>query len=235
MLKRPWKTAPISAAVILLLALPAALGAIRSQSRPTEEKEDVQAMAIQPQTEQLHIITGEPQSLEPAPDIPSKPSVLPETPPPGTAAMETTPAEPPAPGFEPYGFIPLSADLQASIYAACAEHEIAYDLILAIIKTESEFDAAAIGDSGHAYGLMQIQPRWWDKLARELGLTGYRTDPAQNAGLGIAILSLLLAESGGDLDKALIAYNGGADYPAKVYANYAWISEQGGNYGNSEK
>ncbi len=226
MLKHPRKTDPISAAVILLLALPAALGALRPQSRPAEEKKDVQAMAVQTHTEQLHIITGAPQSLEPVLDNPSEPPVLPETPPPGTAATETTPAEPPAPGFEPYGFIPLPDDLQASIYAAGAEYEIAYDLILAVIKTESEFDAAAIGDSGHAYGLMQIQPRWWDKLARELGLTGYRTDPAQNAGLGIAILSFLLTESGGDLDKALIAYNGGADYPAKVYANYAWILKQ---------
>ncbi len=226
MLKHPWKTAPISAAVILLLALPAALGAIRSQRRPAEEKETVQAIAVQTHTEQLHIITGAPQSLEPAPDNPSEPPALPEMTPPGTAAPGTASAEPPAPGFEPYGCIPLPDDLQASIYAAGAEHEIAYDLILAVIKTESEFDAAAIGDSGHAYGLMQIQPRWWDKLARELGLTGYRTDPAQNAGLGIAILSLLLAESGGDLDKALVAYNGGADYPERVYANYAWILEQ---------
>lgn len=131
-----------------------------------------------------------------------------------------------AESFEAYSFIPLSADLQMSIYAACTDYEIAYDLILAVIKTESEFDAAAIGDSGNAYGLMQIQPRWWDWLAVEKRLTDYRTDPVQNAALGIAILSLLLDENAGDLDKALIAYNGGADYPAKVYANYEWVAER---------
>lgn len=128
-----------------------------------------------------------------------------------------------AESFEVYSFIPLSDDLQASIYIACAKYEIAYDLILAMIKTESEFDTAAIGDSGHAYGLMQIQPRWWDWLAVEKGLSDYRTDAAQNAELGIAILSFLMTENGGDLNKALIAYNGGVDYPAKVYANYDWI------------
>ena len=128
--------------------------------------------------------------------------------------------------FEAYDFIPLADDLQASIYAACAEYEIAYDLILAMIKTESEFNVDVIGDSGHAYGLMQIQPRWWDKLAADKELPDYRTDAAQNAELGIAILSLLLTENDGDLNKALIAYNGGADYPERVYANYAWILEQ---------
>ncbi len=132
-----------------------------------------------------------------------------------------------AENFVAYSFIPLSADLQMSIYAACAQYEIAYDLILAIIKTESEFDAAAIGDSGNAYGLMQIQPRWWDWLAAEKRLTDYRTDPVQNVALGIAILGFLLDENAGDLDKALIAYNGGADYPAKVYANYEWIYDNG--------
>lgn len=141
-------------------------------------------------------------------------------------AAPTTAAEPEyitVSCFVAYDFIPLSDDLQVSIYTACAKYEIAYDLILAMIKTESEFDTAAIGDSGHAYGLMQIQPRWWDWLATEKGLPDYRTDAAQNAELGIAILSFLLTENGGDLNKALIAYNGGADYPAKVYANYDWI------------
>lgn len=128
--------------------------------------------------------------------------------------------------FEAYSFIPISNDIQKEIFNSCSKYEIAYELILAMIKTESEFNTDAIGDSGHAYGLMQIQPRWWDSLAAEKGLTDYRTDPAQNAELGIAILIFLLNENGGDLDNALIAYNGGADYPDKVYANYDWILEQ---------
>lgn len=130
--------------------------------------------------------------------------------------------------FEAYDFISLSNDLQALIYTVCAEYEIAYDLILAMIKTESEFCVDAIGDSGHAYGLMQIQSRWWDWLAVEKGLPDYRTNPAQNVELGVVILSLLLSENGGDLDKALIAYNGGENYPAKVYANYEWLIEEKG-------
>lgn len=73
---------------------------------------------------------------------------------------------------------------------------------------------------------MQIQPRWWGWLAAEKGLNEYKTDPAQNAALGIAILSFLLDENAGDLDKALIAYNGGTDYPARVYSNYEWILDK---------
>lgn len=140
--------------------------------------------------------------------------------------VPTTTAEPEyitASCFEAYDFIPLSNDLQALIYTVCAEYEIAYDLILAMIKTESEFNVDVIGDSGHAYGLMQIQPCWWEWLAIEKGLPDYRTNPAQNVELGVVILSLFLSENGGDLDKALIAYNGGENYPAKVYANYEWL------------
>lgn len=151
-------------------------------------------------------------------------ATIPAYPPPETAA----PPYITTPDLETYNFIPLTADLQTAIQTACAEHEIAYDLILAIIKTESEFDAAAVGDSGNAYGLMQIQPRWWDWLAAQKGLNDYKTDPAQNAALGIAILSFLLTENAGDLDKALTAYNGGTDYPSKIYANYEWILEQKG-------
>ncbi len=177
------------------------------------------------ETADLNILTGTPQELETVPYITPPAETVPVYPPPETAAPEYITE---TRHFESYSFIPLTADLQTSIQTACAQYEIAYDLILAVIKTESEFDAAAVGDSGNAYGLMQIHPRWWDWLAAEKSLTYYRTDPAQNAALGIAILSFLLTENAGDLDKALTAYNGGTDYPSKIYANYEWILEQKG-------
>lgn len=197
-------------------------GALHSHSRP---KTDGEQTVTATESVKLQLPVGTPTQLE---TIPAE-----------MAPMETVSDEPKAeppthapeyimPEFEVYDFIPLSADLQAEIQAACSKYEIAYDLILAVIKTESEFDSAAIGDSGNSYGLMQIQPCWWDRLADEKGLPDYRTNAAQNATLGTAILSFLLTENAGDLDRALIAYNGGADYPAKVYANYEWILERKG-------
>lgn len=212
-----------SAVISFALAVLVSAGAVYSHRRP--EPDSGQAITAA-ECVKLHPLIETPAHLE---TIPA-----------GTPPTESVPAEPKsepptsAPeyittlDFETYSFIPLSADLQSGIQAVCAEYEIAYDLVLAITKTESEFDTAAIGDSGNAYGLMQIQPRWWEWLAAEKGLTDYRTDPAQNAALGTAILSLLLTENGGDLNKALIAYNGGADYPKRVYANYAWIRRQKG-------
>lgn len=211
------------AVISLALAALVSAGAVYFHRRPGPDAGQVPTVV---ETDNIHpnIITGTPQELETVPYIASSAATVPAYSPPETAA----PPYITTPDFETYSFIPLSADLQGTIYAACAEYEIAYDLILAMIKTESEFNVGAIGDAGHAYGLMQIQPRWWDKLAAEKGLPDYRSDAAQNAALGTAILSLLLTENGGDLDKALIAYNGGADYPERVYANYAWILRQKG-------
>lgn len=213
-MKHTAKSTLLSTAALLALAVPAALGALHTQNRPPSEGQAQTAV----ETVKLHPLVGTPQELEAVADA---------TPPAETAATTAAP-EYILPDFEAYDFIPLSTDLQTAIYIICADYEIAYDLILAVIKTESEFDTAAIGDYGHAYGLMQIQPCWWDKLAADKGLPDYRTDAEQNAKLGIAILSLLLTENGGDLNKALIAYNGGADYPERVYANYAWIRRQKG-------
>ncbi len=211
-----------SIVISLALAALVSAGTVYSHRRPGPD-----AGQVPPLTEiaDLHMITGTPQELETVSYITPPAATVPAYPPPETAAPEyITEAE----NFESYPFIPLTADLQTSMQTACAQYEIAYDLILAVIKTESEFDAAAVGDSGNAYGLMQIQPRWWDWLAAQKGLNEYKTDPAQNAALGTAILSFLLTENAGDLDKALTAYNGGTDYPAKVYANYEWILEQKG-------
>lgn len=218
------KTHPLTdklPSIVISLALAALVsaGTVYSHRRPGPDAGQAHTLT---ETADLYMIIGTPQELETVPYIKPPAATIPAYPPPETAA----PPYITTPDFGIYNFIPLTADLQTAIQTACAQYEIAYDLILAIIKTESEFDAAAVGDSGNAYGLMQIQPRRWDQFAAEKGLTDYRTDLAQNAALGTAILSFLLTENAGDLDKALIAYNGGADYPAKVYANYEWILDK---------
>ena len=131
--------------------------------------------------------------------------------------------------FVGYDFIPLDAELQTHIYELCAEYEIAYGLIISVIKTESEFQWA-IGDNGQAIGYMQIWPHWWQDTADTYGLDIY--NPTDNVHLGIIILKQALADNGGDLDKALKQYNSGNpnsesnQYVNKVYENYEWFKEE---------
>lgn len=128
--------------------------------------------------------------------------------------------------FSGYDFIPLSADMQVQIYAICEEYEISYDLILAVIKTESEFQWL-IGDDGQAIGYMQIWPKWWQKTADAAGLN--INEPLDNVHLGIIILTGALDDNCGDLNKALKQYNSGNphyhgnEYIDKVFENYEWI------------
>lgn len=128
-----------------------------------------------------------------------------------------------------YDFIPFDRNFQEEIMVICTEHEIAYDLILAVMKTESEFIWSS-GDNGDSIGYMQIQPRWWQPTADFHGLDLYK--PIDNVHAGIIIIDNLLESNGGALDRALKQYNSGnPEYPGneytdKVYANYEWILNQ---------
>ena len=77
-------------------------------------------------------------------------------------------------------------------------------LVMAVIKVESDFDPQAISSVG-AVGLMQLMP----KTARWLSEDLDPTVPEQNIRLGVMYLGYLLEEFGGDLEKALMAYNVG--------------------------
>lgn len=131
------------------------------------------------------------------------------------------------PIFSGYDFIPLDERLQVEIYSLCEKYEIAYELILSVIKTESNFQADVIGDNGNSIGLMQIQPKWWQGLADTYALSIH--EPIDNVHLGILILIQALNDNAGDLDKALKQYNSGNpnyagnEYINKVYVNYEWI------------
>ena len=135
------------------------------------------------------------------------------------------------PIFSGYDFIPLDEGLQVEIYSLCKKYEIAYELILSVIKTESNFQADVIGDNGNSIGLMQIQPKWWQGLADTYALSIH--EPIDNVHLGILILNQALNDNGGDLDKALKQYNSGNpnyagnEYINKVFSNYEWILRKG--------
>ena len=109
-----------------------------------------------------------------------------------------------------YFDVPMSKALQDHIFELCAAVGLEPEIVVAVIARESMFDSDAIGDSGRAFGLMQIHPRWHAERMAELGCTDL-LNPFENVTVGIDILAELLAESG-SIEWVLMAYNGGQDY-----------------------
>lgn len=101
--------------------------------------------------------------------------------------------------------VPLDGDTQALLHSACEEAGITYELALAVIRKETEFQNV-MGDNGNSYGYMQIQPRWHEDRMERLGVTDL-TDPYSNFCVGCDFLSELLSKY--TLEEALTAYNSG--------------------------
>ena len=103
--------------------------------------------------------------------------------------------------------VPLETDLQLFIADLCETVSVDPELVLAMIEQESQWDAAAVGDNGRSFGLMQVQ-RWCHKdRMNRLGCDDL-LNPYENVVVGIDILSEKL-EKYGDVEKALCAYNAG--------------------------
>lgn len=135
--------------------------------------------------------------------------------------------------------VPLDDELQFFIVNVCEEHHIDPAVVMAVIDTESDFNADAIGDNGASFGLMQIQERWHRERMDKLGVTNL-LDPYQNVVVGIDYLVELLESYDGDMTKALMAYNAGQlgaynlyfsrgvytnDYSAEVLAEIENLTE----------
>ena len=116
----------------------------------------------------------------------------------GAAPATSTPnagGATPAPG----GVTPYDAE----IAAAAARHGVDPALLKGLIRQESGFDPAA-GSPAGARGLTQLMPG----TAAALGVTD-ATDPAQAIEGGAKYLRQQLEAFGGDVPKALAAYNAG--------------------------
>ena len=109
------------------------------------------------------------------------------------------PEDPPEPACSPVGD-PVIAPL---IESAAQAHGLAPSLIRAVIEQESAFKPCAVSRKG-ALGLMQLMPA----TAEQFGLRDV-FDPKENIDTGAKYLKQLLDKYGGDLAKALGAYNAG--------------------------
>ena len=115
---------------------------------------------------------------------------------PAATAADTataTPASALPPGI-PYG---------AEITAAARKHGLDPALLAGLVRQESNFDPTA-GSPAGARGLTQLMPA----TAASLGVTDV-TDPAQALEGGAKYLKQQLDTFGGDVTKALAAYNAG--------------------------
>ena len=90
------------------------------------------------------------------------------------------------------------------VHLEATRADLAPELILAVIETESNFDHYAISVAG-AIGLMQIMPFWLDEIGRpDDNLLHIDT----NLRYGCTILKFYLDKENGDLRRALGRYNG---------------------------
>jgi soluble lytic murein transglycosylase-like protein len=98
---------------------------------------------------------------------------------------------------------PPAGDLRELARTAAVRHGLDPDLVAAVVSVESGFRPEAVSPKG-AVGLMQLMP----KTAEALGVEDAR-DPVQNLDGGTRHLGQLLTLYGGDLTRALAAYNAG--------------------------
>ena len=107
------------------------------------------------------------------------------------------------------GYAVSSADIDKAIVEAATRHDVDPNLVRAIIKVESNFNAQAVSRKG-AMGLMQLMP----STARANGVTN-PFDPQQNVDAGVRHLKQLLTNYNGDVKLSLAAYNAGAGAVAR--------------------
>lgn len=144
--------------------------------------------------EAAHTPTNEPVAAVTA--ITTQPAYIPDE--------VTAPTAPPIILYD----VPLDTALQLHIIQVAESYGIDPAIIFAMCYRESSYDPSTIGDHGDSFGLMQIQPKWHSDRMVRLGCTDL-LDPYQNVIVGTDFLAEQLARYGGDISKALVAYNAG--------------------------
>ena len=86
-----------------------------------------------------------------------------------------------------YYDIPLSCSLQDYINEECNENNVEYELVLAIMKVESDYNPKEVSETND-YGIMQINECNHDELKSKLNITDF-LDPYDSTKAGVYMLS----------------------------------------------
>ena len=152
----------------------------------------------------------------------------------------TTEQEPAEPVFEPDISIPLDHDLQLYIWEQSKQNNLDYNLLLAVIETESNFDPLAFNVNTNGTtdsGLFQINSCNYQK-AYSMGLDP--NVPEDNIAFACFMLSDLLSKY--SLEDSLRAYNAGesgmkkgygGEYALKILDRYGGLENE--NYQSTNK
>ncbi len=133
----------------------------------------------------------------------------------GAQGASRPPGALPAAGARLLAFFDISPDykrVKHHLRASASHQGVDYELLQALIATESGFDAGAVSPKG-AIGLMQVMPATAGRFG--VAADARRTvaqklvDPAVNVSAGTRYLRYLLDLFPGRLDLALAAYNAG--------------------------
>lgn len=115
----------------------------------------------------------------------------------------------------------LRRELLQTIHYEAKRAGLEPDLVLSVIRGESNFRKYAISSAG-ARGYMQVMPFWAGIVGEQSSdLFNVRT----NLRLGCAILRCYLDKEGGNISRALARYNGSLGnqtYPNYIYAS--WVN-----------
>lgn len=118
------------------------------------------------------------------------------------ASMVKDAMQTPAPGRQAQAALP-SAEIEQLVQTNAANWQVDPALVRAVMANESSFNPNATSPTG-AQGLMQLMP----ETAASLGVTD-AYDPQQNVAGGTRYLRGLLDRFGGDVTRAVAAYNAG--------------------------
>ena len=130
-------------------------------------------------------------------------------------ASDQRPGQAQPPAARLLAFFDISPDykrVKHHLRASASRQGVDYELLQALIATESGFDAGAVSPKG-AIGLMQVMPatagRFGVAADPRRTVAEKRLDPALNVSAGTRYLRYLLDLFPGRLDLALAAYNAG--------------------------
>src|SRR5437867_5422144 len=114
------------------------------------------------------------------------------------------PSNPPRAAQQPAPVdLKVMSAIQPLVNSISAQHGVDPELVVAMMKTESNFNRWAVSPKG-ALGLMQLIP----ETGRRFGVRDF-FDPQQNVDGGVRYLRFLLEKFNGNVDLSLAAYNAG--------------------------